>query len=81
MLRRYRAAGVDPLGEPILTYPGAALPERRPAHRPPTARRPSTGLFAAGEISGGVHGRNRMMGNSLLDCVVFGRRAGRAAAA
>ena len=39
------------------------------------------GLFAAGEITGGVHGRNRMMGNSLLDCVVFGRRAGRAAAA
>jgi L-aspartate oxidase len=38
------------------------------------------GLFAAGEITGGVHGRNRMMGNSLLDCTVFGRRAGRAAA-
>ena len=38
------------------------------------------GVFAAGEITGGVHGRNRMMGNSLLECVVFGRRAGRAAA-
>jgi len=38
------------------------------------------GLYAAGEITGGVHGRNRMMGNSLLDCAVFGRRAGRAAA-
>ena len=32
------------------------------------------------EIAGGTHGRNRMMGNSLLECVVFGRRAGRAAA-
>ncbi|MCK4739544.1 MAG: FAD-binding protein [Deltaproteobacteria bacterium] len=34
------------------------------------------GLFAAGEVSGGVHGRNRLMGNSLLDILVFGRRAG-----
>jgi succinate dehydrogenase/fumarate reductase flavoprotein subunit len=34
------------------------------------------GLFAAGEVTGGVHGRNRLMGNSLLDIVVFGRRAG-----
>jgi succinate dehydrogenase/fumarate reductase flavoprotein subunit len=39
------------------------------------------GLYACGEIAGGVHGRNRMMGNSLLECCVFGRRAGRAAAA
>lgn len=39
------------------------------------------GLFAAGEVSGGVHGRNRLMGNSLLDVVVFGRRAGCAAVA
>jgi succinate dehydrogenase/fumarate reductase flavoprotein subunit len=38
------------------------------------------GLYACGEIAGGTHGENRMMGNSLLECVVFGRRAGRAAA-
>jgi NADPH-dependent glutamate synthase beta subunit-like oxidoreductase len=38
------------------------------------------GVFACGEIAGGTHGRNRMMGNSLLECCVFGRRAGRAAA-
>ena len=38
------------------------------------------GVYACGEIAGGTHGRNRMMGNSLLECVVFGRRAGRAAA-
>jgi succinate dehydrogenase / fumarate reductase flavoprotein subunit len=36
-------------------------------------------LYAAGEVSGGVHGRNRLMGNSLLDILVFGRRAGIAA--
>jgi flavocytochrome c len=35
------------------------------------------GLYAAGEIAGGVHGNNRLGGNSLLDCVVFGRVAGR----
>merc|ERR1740116_845198 len=34
------------------------------------------GLYAAGEVAGGVHGNNRLGGNSLLDCVVFGRVAG-----
>merc|ERR1712050_515659 len=37
------------------------------------------GLYVAGEAAGGVHGNNRLGGNSLLDCVVFGRVAGRAA--
>jgi aspartate oxidase len=80
MLRRYRAAGVDPLHEPIFTYPVLHYQNgglRIDGH----GRTTVAGLFAAGEISGGVHGRNRMMGNSLLDCVVFGRRAGRTAAA
>jgi aspartate oxidase len=79
MLRRYRAAGIDPLAEPILTYPvlhyqngGLVIDE----HGETTVE----GLYACGEIAGGTHGRNRMMGNSLLECCVFGRRAGRAAA-
>jgi succinate dehydrogenase / fumarate reductase flavoprotein subunit/L-aspartate oxidase len=79
MLRRYRAAGVDPLEEPILTYPvlhyqngGLVIDER--------GETTVEGLFACGEIAGGTHGRNRMMGNSLLECTVFGRRAGAAAA-
>ena len=38
------------------------------------------GLFAAGEVTGGVHGENRLMGNSLLDILVFGRIAGKSAA-
>src|SRR5213592_471683 len=78
MLRRYRAAGIDPLGEPILTYPvlhyqngGLVIDEH--------AETTLEGVFACGEIAGGTHGRNRMMGNSLLECVVFGTRAGRAA--
>jgi L-aspartate oxidase len=79
MLRRYRAAGIDPLAEPILTYPvlhyqngGLVIDE----HGETTVE----GLFACGEIAGGTHGRNRMMGNSLLECCVFGRRAGKGAA-
>jgi L-aspartate oxidase len=79
MLRRYRAGGVDPLKEPILTYPvlhyqnGGLVVDGR-------AETTVEGLYACGEIAGGTHGRNRMMGNSLLECTVFGRRAGRAAA-
>merc|ERR1719221_708687 len=37
------------------------------------------GLYAAGEVAGGIHGNNRLGGNSLLDCVVYGRVAGKAA--
>jgi aspartate oxidase len=79
MLRRYRAGGIDPLREPILTYPvlhyqnGGLVIDT-------DAQTTVEGLYACGEIAGGTHGRNRMMGNSLLECTVFGRRAGRAAA-
>jgi len=38
------------------------------------------GLYSAGEAAGGIHGNNRLGGNSLLDCVVYGRVAGRSAA-
>jgi succinate dehydrogenase / fumarate reductase flavoprotein subunit/L-aspartate oxidase len=38
-------------------------------------------LFVAGEASGGLHGRNRLMGNSLLDLMVYGKRSGLTAAA
>src|SRR5213592_235555 len=79
MLRRYRAAGVDPLQEAILTYPvlhyqngGLVIDDQ--------GETTLDGVFACGEIAGGTHGRNRMMGNSLLECTVFGRRAGAAAA-
>jgi L-aspartate oxidase len=79
MLRRYRAGGIDPLTEKILTYPvlhyqnGGLVIDA-------DAETTLEGVYACGEIAGGTHGRNRMMGNSLLECVVFGRRAGKAAA-
>src|SRR5215208_2234103 len=79
MLRRYRSVGIDPLREPIHTFPvlhyqngGLVIDEHGETTLP--------GLFACGEIAGGAHGRNRMMGNSLLECTVFGRRAGQRAA-
>ncbi len=80
MLRRFRGAGIDPLTEPLMTYPvlhyqnGGLVID-------PSAETTLEGVFACGEIAGGTHGRNRMMGNSLLECVVFGRRAGERAAA
>ena len=39
-----------------------------------------TGLYAAGELVGGIHGNNSLKGNSLLDCAGFGRVAGKHAA-
>jgi L-aspartate oxidase len=77
MLRRYRGAGIDPLRDRILTYPvlhyqnGGLVIDANAATT-------IEGVYACGEIAGGTHGRNRMMGNSLLECVVYGRRAGQA---
>jgi succinate dehydrogenase / fumarate reductase flavoprotein subunit len=48
---------------------------------PDTEQATLPGLFAAGEVAGGMHGSNRLGGNSLSDLLVFGRRAGRSAAA
>jgi succinate dehydrogenase / fumarate reductase flavoprotein subunit len=48
---------------------------------PETAASTVPGLFAAGEVAGGLHGANRLGGNSLSDLLVFGRRAGEGAAA
>jgi succinate dehydrogenase / fumarate reductase flavoprotein subunit len=47
---------------------------------PDTAAASVPGLFAAGEVSGGMHGSNRLGGNSLSDLLVFGKRAGEGAA-
>jgi L-aspartate oxidase len=79
MLRRYRGAGIDPLREKILTYPVLHY-QNGGLTIDTNAETTIEGLYACGEIAGGTHGRNRMMGNSLLECCVFGRRAGKAAA-
>ena len=71
--------GIDIVKEPMLVFPtlhyqngGLEITSRAETVRP--------GLFVAGEATGGIHGENRLMGNSLLDVVVFGRIAGCAAA-
>ncbi|GAA5863200.1 hypothetical protein JCM8547_002863 [Rhodosporidiobolus lusitaniae] len=65
---------------PVLHYTMGGLeidPESRVLDR---AKKPIEGLFASGEVAGGVHGANRLGGSSLLGCVVFGRVAGDSAA-
>ncbi|MEO0077645.1 MAG: FAD-dependent oxidoreductase [candidate division WOR-3 bacterium] len=80
MVRQYARFDIDISREPILVYPTLHY-QNGGVQIDPDCRTRVAGLFVAGEASGGVHGRNRLMGNSLLDVVVFGRRAGNAAAA
>jgi len=80
MVRQFHRFGIDLTREPILVYPTLHYQNGGVAIRPDTGTS-IPGLFVAGEAAGGIHGRNRLMGNSLLDVCVFGRRAGEAAAA
>lgn len=79
MFRQYKRFGIDMRKEPILVYPTLHYQNGGVEISDDTSTCIEN-LFVAGETSGGVHGRNRLMGNSLLDVVVFGRRAGVAAA-
>jgi succinate dehydrogenase/fumarate reductase flavoprotein subunit len=79
MYRQFNRYGIDITKEPMLVYPslhyqngGVDINERCETN--------IKGLYVAGEASGGVHGRNRLMGNSVLDYNVFGRRSGKYAA-
>jgi succinate dehydrogenase/fumarate reductase flavoprotein subunit len=79
MLRTFNKFDIDIREEPMLVFPtlhyqngGVEINAETETSIP--------GLFAAGEVCGGVHGKNRLMGNSQLDLYVFGRRAGRFAA-
>jgi succinate dehydrogenase/fumarate reductase flavoprotein subunit len=75
MVRQFKRFGIDIIKDPVLVYPtqhyqnGGVLIDVDGRTNVPN-------LYVAGEASGGVHGRNRLMGNSLLDILVFGRRAG-----
>ncbi len=79
MYRMYKRFGIDMTSEPILVYPTLHY-QNGGVEIDPDARTSVKGLFAGGEVEGGVHGKNRLMGNSLLDYNVFGRRAGISAA-
>jgi succinate dehydrogenase / fumarate reductase flavoprotein subunit/L-aspartate oxidase len=80
LLARTRSSGIDPRREPLLVHPtlhyqngGVAIDVNGATSVP--------GLYAVGEVAGGIHGRNRIMGNALLEIIGFGRRAGAAAVA
>jgi succinate dehydrogenase/fumarate reductase flavoprotein subunit len=79
MYRQYERFGIDMGKHPILIYPTQHY-QNGGLKIDDTCETDVANLFAAGEVAGGVHGTNRLMGNSLLDVVVFGRRAGAAAA-
>jgi len=79
MVRQFARFDIDITKEPILVYPTLHYQNGGIVIKA-DASTPVPGLFAAGECEGGVHGRNRLIGNSTLDLFVFGRRAGRAAA-
>ncbi|MEA2096458.1 MAG: FAD-binding protein, partial [Candidatus Cloacimonadota bacterium] len=75
MLRQYQRFDIDIRKYPMLVFPtlhyqngGLEINEK--------AETSIAGLYIAGEASGGLHGRNRLMGNSQLDIIVFGRRSG-----
>ena len=79
-LKRFLHFGIDVRREPILVYPTLHYQNGGIDITPEGRSTTVENLFAAGEVTGGIHGNNRLMGNALLDVVVFGRRAGRAAA-
>jgi succinate dehydrogenase / fumarate reductase flavoprotein subunit len=79
MVRQFKRFGIDIVSQPMLVYPTLHYQNGGIAISPDCSTG-IPGLFVAGEASGGVHGRNRLMGNSLLDVNVFGRRAGVSAA-
>jgi succinate dehydrogenase/fumarate reductase flavoprotein subunit len=71
----FRRFGVDITKDPVLVFPSIHFQNGGVdinAHTETTVR----GLFAAGEVTGGVHGKNRLGANALTSCYVFGRRAG-----
>ncbi len=75
MFRMFKRFGINMAEDPILVYPtlhymnGGIMINANGETQVPN-------LYSAGETSGGVHGRNRLMGNSLLEISVYGRRAG-----
>ncbi len=78
MIRQFSRYDIDIRKEPVLVYPTLHYQNggiQIDAEGESTLKN----LFVAGEASGGIHGRNRLMGNSLLDIIVYGKRAGAAA--
>ena len=80
MLRMFMEYGIDIRKEPIIVYPTLHY-QNGGIDITDDGMSGIENLYVAGEAVGGIHGRNRLMGNSLLDVIVFGRNAGRSVAA
>ena len=81
MWRMFDKYGIDIRKEPILVYPTLHYQNGGLDITEDGMTTNVENLYVAGEAVGGIHGRNRLMGNSLLDIIVFGRSAGKNAAA
>ena len=77
MMRMFAGYGIDIRKEPILVYPTLHYQNGGLDINATGMSTCVENLYVAGEAVGGIHGRNRLMGNSLLDIIVFGRTAGR----
>ncbi len=80
MMRMFGKYGIDIRKDPILVYPTLHY-QNGGLKITVDGQSDVENLYVAGEAVGGIHGRNRLMGNSLLDIIVFGRSAGAHAAA
>jgi len=76
---QFHRHGIDISKEPMLVYPTLHY-QNGGINIDAAAKTEISGLFGAGEVVGGIHGENRLMGNSLQDIITFGRRAGAEAA-
>lgn len=77
--RQFMRYDIDISKQPLLIYPTLHY-QNGGIKITPDSLTKIPNLYVAGEVSGGIHGRNRLMGNSLLDICVFGRRSGKNAA-
>jgi len=75
MFRMFQRFDLDIRKDPVLVFPTLHY-QNGGVETDPWGKTNIAGLWVAGEVSGGVHGKNRLMGNSTLDCLVFGRRSG-----
>ena len=79
MNRMFSRYDIDMTENPVLVFPTLHY-QNGGVETDPWGHSALEGLWVAGEVSGGVHGKNRLMGNSTLDTMVFGRRSGISAA-
>lgn len=79
MLRMFKRFDIDIRKDPVLIFPTLHY-QNGGVETDTWGKTNVDSLWVAGEVSGGVHGKNRLMGNSTLDCLVFGRKTGIATA-